>query len=430
MKHICEKCINNEILKEHLISANEIGVCSYCQSDSFRIIRSDHLAKFGGDRLAKSLYYIEDATQLERELFYEGSDDLPFQELAYIIEALDIGDELFENELEDYIFQEYNFNKDLFVLNDGEHDSNIYKEKWSSFLKSTAHKHRFFNKDAKIFLDSLFEVIHDGEDIRKSVLTTLNCESSLFRARIANDENTRKQIIANPAAQLGPVPESLASEQRMTPTGISSLYCALDKETCYSEIRSITGDVVISGVFKPTEDLFFLDLTKIHTLANLSTDPFLDNFVDYSHKCAFIKDLMFLMSKPTARNNNSSYLSTQVIFEYLSIKFGSKISGLIFKSVQTGGEGTNVVLFPDHSLIIKDENYQKMIKSIRENKNENGPFKYFSYAIDADKQTSLINANANAKIKFLDGSLTISKIKSVITEAEEFNLLISHHPAD
>lgn len=44
-----------------------------------------------------------------------------------------------------------------------------------------------------------------------------------------------------------------------------------------------------------------------------------------------------------------SYLSTQVVFEYLRLRFGKYVDGLVFPSVQTGEVGTNVVLFPEAS---------------------------------------------------------------------------------
>ena len=55
------------------------------------------------------------------------------------------------------------------------------------------------------------------------------------------------------------------------------------------------------------------------------------------------------MSRPKARNDELSYLSTQVVFEYLRLRFGKQVDGLVFPSVQTGEAGTNVVLFPEAS---------------------------------------------------------------------------------
>jgi hypothetical protein len=55
------------------------------------------------------------------------------------------------------------------------------------------------------------------------------------------------------------------------------------------------------------------------------------------------------MSRPKARNDELNYLSTQVVFEYLRLRFGKYVDGLVFPSVQTGEAGTNVVLFPEAS---------------------------------------------------------------------------------
>lgn len=55
------------------------------------------------------------------------------------------------------------------------------------------------------------------------------------------------------------------------------------------------------------------------------------------------------MSRPKVSNDELSYLSTQVVFEYLRTRFGKYVDGMVFPSVQTGGVGTNVVIFPEAS---------------------------------------------------------------------------------
>jgi len=213
----------------------------------------------------------------------------------------------------------------------------------------------------------------------------------------------------------------------MTPTGISSLYCALERDTCFSEVRAITGDIVLSGAFKLTEELHFLDLSKIHRLSQLTIDPFSEKFIDFAHKSEFIKDLMFLMSKPASRNNSSDYLSTQVIFEYLSVKFGNKLSGLMFKSVQTGGEGTNVVFFPEYSQVIPSERCFKNVKSIDEYRSEHTEIMTYFYSIEESKEetASTYRSGPAAKIEFVDGSLIVSEVKAVTTKTEEIPIVLS-----
>lgn len=426
MKNICEECINNDVLKQYLYNADQLGDCSYCENKSAKVISSEALYQFGGDRLVNSLYSIDEATDYEQGMFFDcKSDELPFDEVIYIIQNLDVGDDVFEEELADYVYSISDSKHDLFILDYGEHDNNSYKTKWSNFTRSTAHKHRFFNKDAKTFLDSLFETIHVQGEVRSGVITSLNSSTELFRARVANDENERKKIVSDPASQLGPVPEFLAGEQRMTPTGISSLYCSLERDTCFSEVRSITGDFVISGVFKPIEELHFLDLTKIHTLSQLTVDPFSDNFADYSNRSEFIRDLMVLMSKPASKNNSSTYLSTQVIFEYLSVKFGKKLTGLIFNSIQTDSLGTNVVFFPEHSAVIPSKNCFKSVKSINEYYFDYGDNQQYTYSIEKPTDYSGFTSNSKAKLQFIDGSLMVSKVKAVITKTEDIPIEVS-----
>ncbi|MCJ8293120.1 MAG: RES domain-containing protein [Colwellia sp.] len=425
MKFICEDCINNEVLKQHLIKKELINECSYCESKLVRIISSEELIKFGGDRLVNSLYSIDEATSYEAAMFFESCDKISFKEIAYIIEDLEVGDSNFEDELAEYIWVNSSSDTDLFVLDYGDHDNNSYKIEWSKFIKSIAHKHRFFNKDAKVFLDSLFEVLLNKGEVRDRVITTINSTTELFRARVANDESTRKEIVSDPATQLGPVPEWLAGEQRMTPTGISALYCSLERDTCFSEVRAITGDVVLSGIFKPTEELHLLDLTKIHKLSQLTIDPFDNCFSDFSNRSEFIRDLMFLMSRPASKNNSSNYLSTQIIFEYLSVKFGNKLSGLMFNSVQTDGKGKNVVLFPEKSTVNSSPNCFKNIKSISEHHTGFGDFQYYFYSIEKSPDKYNLSSSSKAKLDFVDGSLMVSKVKAVVTKTEDIPIEIS-----
>lgn len=42
---------------------------------------------------------------------------------------------------------------------------------------------------------------------------------------------------------------------------------------------------------------------------------------------------------------------------YLRLQFGKQVDGLVFPSVQTGEVGTNVVLFPEASVISKEHYY-------------------------------------------------------------------------
>jgi hypothetical protein len=425
MKYICGDCVFNQVLRSKLLENIITGDCTYCGAINTKITESKALLEFASDRLLNSLYSIEDATSYESAMFWEGTDEIPFNEIIYIIQDLKVGHEEFEDEVADYVLSNSNCKTDLFVLDDGFHGNNTYQSKWTDFIKSTSYQNRFFNEDAKVFLDALFDLLVDEMDLKNEVLTEIDSSIQLFRARIANNEAVRKDIVSDPSSELGPVPVYLAGEQRMTPTGISAFYCSLDRETCFSEIRAVTGDLVISGAFSPTDKLVLLDLAKIQNLRKLNLDPFEENYSDVYNKTVFIKDLMFLMSKPASKNNSSSYLSTQIIFEYLSLKFGDKLSGLMFNSIQTGGEGKNIAFFPSYSSVKMSLLNSGNVESISEHYSNLFNSKSYFYSVNKRDVKSNENSNNNFKLAYVEDSLLASKVKGVITKTEGIEILIN-----
>jgi hypothetical protein len=114
------------------------------------------------------------------------------------------------------------------------------------------------------------------------------------------------------------------------------------------------------------------------------------------------------MSKPKGRNDDLSYLSTQVVFEYLRLRFGSQVDGLVFPSVQTGARGTNVVLFPEAS-VVSAKNYTKRS----------------DYGIASDDPPNFeFDAEApfeeGARLFCVSGSVRFHKVKSIETKADEY----------
>ena len=101
----------------------------------------------------------------------------------------------------------------------------------------------------------------------------------------------------------------------MTPNGISALYCALERETCLSEIRSITGDHVVSAALTPIGELRLLDLTVLNRVEPPPLTLLDKGFRESLHQKVFLGSLVKKMSRPKARNDELSYLSTQMIFE-------------------------------------------------------------------------------------------------------------------
>lgn len=160
---------------------------------------------------------------------------------------------------------------------------------------------------------------------------------------------------------------------------------------------------VISVAITPTSSLKLLDFTKLRLVETPKLTVLDKNYLDLMHLKTFISSLVKKMSMPKGRNDELSYLSSQVVFEYLRLRYRSQVDGLVFPSVQTGGKGTNIVLFPEASTIGK--NFY------------NQPDEFFGYIESAVSGFSIVAE----KLEIVAKSIRFHKIKSIETIAEEFD---------
>jgi len=356
-KYICQSCSKNESIRSFIQNNRTKEQCHYCGESGFAAPITtvfDHILCLIDDNFASN----DDLTHYEQVMIYDcGSDNIPIYEIDEIIsENLNLDSEPYFDDLIKYIPTEYkkdgNGSTRHFFADDGYLENNIYDQLWEKFSLEINHSFRFFNANANKFLDSVFSCLTDENgNIQPIIIRTLLKGDKLYRARIVADIESAREISSAPATQLGPVPAYKASNQRMTPHGISALYCSLERETCLSEIRSITGDFVISGAFTPVSRLKLLDLRCIKELYVPHLTLFDFGCRRNKHLQVFIQSLVEKLSKPKRRDDEFSYLPTQFVFEYFRVKFNSTIDGLIFPSVQTGGAGTNIVLFPENSIV-------------------------------------------------------------------------------
>jgi hypothetical protein len=357
---ICSGCVTPRLLKEVVFNRGELGQCFYCRQvdlAAHRHVFFDHILELVDKNVATE----EDLTHYELDLIYEcGSDHINVDGIDIVLaEWFDLGQEVYFDDLMAYLPESYlktDDGRERHYYDDDESlELNIYEEKWEKFVAGIRHTNRFFNPNAKGFLDSVFSMLTGADKkLKPDVVRTIPKGELLYRARTAQTYAAAKKIAASPRTELGATPKDKASSQRMTPNGISALYCALDRGTCLSEIRFITGDNVVSGALTPTTELMLLDLTKLELVEPTKLTIFNDGYRDSLHLKTFMKSLVKKMSKPKGRNDDLSYLSTQVVFEYLRLEFGKQVDGLVFPSVQTAEVGTNVVLFPEASVISKE----------------------------------------------------------------------------
>lgn len=412
---ICVDCVTPEPLKKLISEHGVIHNCQYCGNDSAAVAQK-FLFDYILERIVENTATEDDLSNYEYGMLFDcGSDDIDVVYLDVVLsEWVNLGDEPYFDDLYEYAPKEFKFNsRDMdrhYFGDDGLLEKNLYEEKWEKFIAGIRHSHRFFNPSAKEFLDSVFASLSgEGSKLKPECVRIISKGAPIYRARSASTYADVKKIADAPASELGPTPKDRASNQRMTPNGISALYCSLERETCLSEIRSITGDNVVSIAMTPISQLKLLDLTKLELVEPPKLTLLEKGCREALHLRAFVSSLVKKMSKPKGRNDELSYLSTQVVFEYLRLCFGSQIDGLVFPSVQTGEQGTNVVLFPEAS-VVSSKNYKKLTnyeitKATEPDfgpKEEEEPFE------------------DGIKLYCLSGSLRFHKVKAVKTKADEY----------
>ncbi len=146
-----------------------------------------------------------------------------------------------------------------------------YKEEaideWHKLSKEVKHTRRFTNTKATRFYESLidacnFHVEKNSADFN-AALTKIDKGTSLFRGRIVKGETHKNTIKSNLKKELCAPPESLATSNRMSPSGISFMYTSGDHETAIAELRPYVSDIIAIGEFISTKDLNFFDFTLL-----------------------------------------------------------------------------------------------------------------------------------------------------------------------
>jgi len=357
---ICVECVTPEPLKKFVSAKDTKGICNYCGSDNLAVDAKtlfDHILQ----RVDENVAVEDDLSHFELGMLYEcGSDEISVADIEIVLaEWMELGDEKYFHDLIEFVPKEYFKNEsghDMhFYGDDGTLEQNIFEARWNQFVSEIRHSHRFFNSNSRGFLDSLFSFLStpDGKLKTECIRVVPNGEE-LYRARAAHTFEDARKMKRDPVTQFGLAPKDKVGSQRMTPNGIPALYCAFERQTCLSEIRSITGDNVVSIALTPISRLRMLDLTKLEHVKGPAMNLLDAGRRESVHLQAFVRYLVKKMSRPKGRSDDLIYLSTQVVFEFLRLKFASQVHGLVFPSVQTGEKGTNLVLFPEFCSVSKD----------------------------------------------------------------------------
>jgi hypothetical protein len=293
--------------------------------------------------------------------FYEAHDEDGVSDFYNLIESLELDGDLTEKLAED---GERRFGDELLVLYDDtleEYGGCEAEFEWDKILKSFKHELRFFNSNLKSFLDSVFEHLKDQSILKLQLLNIIDQHTIFYRGRsfdslddllnevnkdeIAIEFEKENEVVAeNIKDKFGLVPSHLASDQRMTPFGISALYLSTEKIACVAEIRALVGQFVGVAQFLNRRRLTLLNLNRLADgfyLHHLD-----EKYMDKIDIYVFFKKLIATISKPKLSSGKFDYLISQYFYEYLRVEFGDQIDGIYLKSVQMP-TANNIILFPE-----------------------------------------------------------------------------------
>lgn len=346
-KHVCDRCFEDEYIKEYIRGQAQATKCDYCHRRSRKLIAAP---------MDDVIEYIIDC--VSTEWGDPDNEGVPVDEGEYVWPVTDSYDlitgevplEANQDALDDIIQ----------AIRDRQWFPKDYKTAepmlsgWSRFSEQVKHHRRYFfalgeenvwTPDIRPseFLDRL-----GGEILEMGLRKTIATSDAVYRARVH-----KPGITYLTATDLGtPRAESAIYANRMSPSGIPMFYGSLDIDTAIAETRRtkpIRPSVATVGTFKPLRELTVLDLTSLPEVPSIFDIN--RNYLRAS--IIFLRAFVADLTKPIERDEKShiEYVPTQVFTEYIRHSFklpdGSRLEGILYPS-SVNPPGVSCVLFVEN----------------------------------------------------------------------------------
>jgi hypothetical protein len=158
------------------------------------------------------------------------------------------------------------------------------------------------------------------------------------------------------ALDLGPPPPERATQNRMSPAGISMMYASEDPETALRETADDAGRFTVASFLTEREALI-VDFARLPEIPSIFVKTSDSLEYDPRRLLIFLHALARDISRPIERDNrvHIEYVPTQVVTEYLRTKStiaGQKIEGVRYSSSRHQG-GSSLVLFANPSNVMR-----------------------------------------------------------------------------
>ncbi|MDV3102909.1 RES family NAD+ phosphorylase [Burkholderia cenocepacia] len=227
---------------------------------------------------------------------------------------------------------------------------------WSEIEEELRTRSRYFNPTIETRLQEMFADVETLPNSKKqSAVRAAGPGTDLcrvWRMRVLAATSELSKILSDPERELGPPPEQAAGSGRMNARGISVFYGATDVETCVGEVRAPVGACCITAAFDIVRDLRLLDISLLAEVETSDVSHFDPNYQWKRRRAVFLQHLSRALQVPVLPGNEGNgYLPSQMVAEFLGSRRRPRFDGVVFPSIQSGGNGTNVVLFHHASVV-------------------------------------------------------------------------------
>ena len=363
---LCSNCIGETYLSRIVEDGGKCRPCNYC-SQSGRTFLLDEICehvetafKVHFTRTASQPSAFEYALINDKEIdnvwvregyptvdVIMGAADIPEDAAKHIQEILSESHCHFDKSKigEEWEFSEEAYYAEIMPSDEG------WQEDWKFFEKILKTESRFFSETVESQLNRVFDRIDEMRTEQGQSLvvdagpdTELN---HLYRARVFQSDEKIKTALKRPDIVLSAPPTNFASAGRMNASGISVFYGATETEIALAEVRPPVGSQVAVARFDIIRPIRLLDLTALSQVDEENGSIFDTGYASRLSRMMFLRSLSTRISRPIMPDDqDSDYLPTQAIADFLASKNDVSLDGILFPSVQQmNRNGLNAVLF-------------------------------------------------------------------------------------
>ena len=361
-RYLCSACVGESYLRAEIVRAGQKGKCDYCGEPGL-IISIGELADAVDATFERHFVMTPDQPSAsEYAMLSEG--DYPWERKSDPArDAIAIAAEIDEEPAEDVrqVLAERHHDMELAQMGEDspfdedahyaerDIDDIEFQENWRYFEESLKTEARFFNANAKVTLDSVFEGIHEHKkDDGAPVIVEAGPGTDLtgiYRARVFQSTAKLELALKHPDKELGPPPPELAVAGRMNARGISVFYGATSAELAVGEVRPPVGSRVAVARFEFSRTVRLLDVAALRAIY-VEGSFFDPAFMSRLELAKFLERLSDHFARPVMPGDaHLDYLPTQAIADYLAARNDPVLDGILYPSVQGDEDAANVALF-------------------------------------------------------------------------------------